>query len=127
MSTAAETRRRFTVARADGRARLDRLLADHVPALSRSRLKKLIETGRVSIAGETITEPGYRVKPGQAVTLVIPPPTDETPRAQAIPLQVAYEDDDLIVVNKPAGLVVHPGAGQPRSHAGERAPRPLRR
>ena len=113
MSTAAETRHRFTVARADGRARLDRLLADHVPVLSRSRLKNLIETGRVSIAGETITEPGYRVKPGQAVTLVIPPPVDETPRAQAIPLQVAYEDDDLIVVDKPAGLVVHPAPGNP--------------
>ena len=113
MSTAAETRRRFTVARADARARLDRLLADHVPALSRSRLKNLIETGRVSIAGETITEPGYRVKPGQAVMLVIPPPVDETPRAQVIPLAVAYEDDDLIVVDKPAGLVVHPAPGNP--------------
>ena len=113
MSTAAETRRRFTVARADARARLDRLLADHVPALSRSRLKNLIETGRVSIAGATITEPGYRVKPGQAVTLVIPPPGDETPQAQAIPLQVAFEDEHLIVVDKPAGLVVHPAPGNP--------------
>ena len=113
MSTATDTRRRFTVARAEARARLDRILADHVPALSRSRLKNLIETGRVSIAGETITEPGYRVKPGQAVTLVIPPPVDQTPRAQAIPLQVAYEDDDLIVVDKPAGLVVHPAPGNP--------------
>ena len=113
MSTATETRRRFTVARAEARARLDRILADHVPALSRSRLKNLIETGRVSIAGETITEPGYRVKPGQVVTLVIPPPVDETPRAQDIPLQVAYEDDDLIVVDKPAGLVVHPAPGNP--------------
>ena len=113
MSTVVETRHRFTVARAEGRARLDRLLVDHVPALSRSRLKNLIETGRVSIAGETITEPGYRVKPGQVVTLVIPPPVDETPRAQAIPLQVAYEDDDLIVVDKPAGLVVHPAPGNP--------------
>ncbi len=113
MSTATDTRRRFTVARAEARARLDRILADHVPALSRSRLKNLIETGRVSIAGETITEPGYRVKPGQAVTLVIPPPVDVTPRAQAIPLQVAYEDDDLIVVDKPAGLVVHPAPGNP--------------
>ena len=113
MSTAAETRRRFTVARADARARLDRLLADHVPTLSRSRLKNLIETGRVSIAGATITEPGYRVKPGEAVTLVIPPPVDETPRAQAIPLQVAYEDEHLIVVDKPAGLVVHPAPGNP--------------
>ena len=113
MSTAAETRRRFTVARADARARLDRLLADHVPALSRSRLKNLIETGRVSIAGATITEPGYRVKPGQAVTLTIPPPVDETPQAQAIPLRVAYEDEHLIVVDKPAGLVVHPAPGNP--------------
>ena len=113
MSTVAETRHRFTVARADARARLDRLLADHVPALSRSRLKNLIETGRVSIAGATITEPGYRVKPGQVVTLVVPPPVDETPRAQAIPLQVAYEDEHLIVVDKPAGLVVHPAPGNP--------------
>ena len=113
MSTAAETRHRFTVARTDGRARLDRLLADHVPALSRSRLKALIETGRVSIGGGTITEPGYRVKPGQTVTLVVPPPTDETPRAQAIPLRIAYEDDHLIVVDKPAGLVVHPAPGNP--------------
>ena len=113
MSTAAETRRRFTVARADDRARLDRLLADLVPALSRSRLKRLIETGRVSIAGETITEPGYRVKPGQAVTLVVPPPRDETPRAQSIPLRIAYEDAHLIVVDKPAGLVVHPAPGNP--------------
>ena len=113
MSTATEMRRRFTVARADDRARLDRLLADLVPALSRSRLKTLIETGRVSIAGETITEPGYRVKPGQRVTLVIPPPSDETPEAQAIPLAVAFEDDHLIVVDKPAGLVVHPAAGNP--------------
>ena len=113
MRNAADTRRRFTVARAEARARLDRILADHVPALSRSRLKNLIETGRVSIAGETITEPGYRVKPGETVTLVIPPPVDETPRAQAIPLQVVYEDDDLIVVDKPAGLVVHPAPGNP--------------
>ena len=113
MSTATETRRRFTVARADAHTRLDRLLADLVPALSRSRLKTLIETGRVSIADETITEPGYRVKPGQAVTLTIPPPTDETPVAQAIPLRIAYEDEHLIVVDKPAGLVVHPAPGNP--------------
>ena len=125
MSTAAETRRRFTVPRAEDRARLDRLLADHVPALSRSRLKNLIETGRVSIAGETITEPGYRVKPGQEVTLVIPPPVDETPRAQAIPLRIAYEDDDLIVVDKQAGLVVHPAPGNPDRTPGECAARPL--
>ena len=114
MSTAAnKTRHRFTVARADAHARLDRLLADLVPALSRSRLRTLIETGRVSISDGTITEPRYRVKPGQTVTLVIPPAADETPRAQAIPLQVAYEDDHLIVVDKPPGLVVHPAPGNP--------------
>ena len=113
MSTFAETRRRFTVARTHDRARLDRLLADLVPALSRSRLKTLIETGRVSIEGGTITEPGYRVKPGQMVTLTIPPPVDEAPPAQAIPLAVAHEDEHLIVVDKPAGLVVHPAPGNP--------------
>ena len=112
MSTAAETHR-FTVARADARARLDRLLADLVPALSRSRLKTLIETGCVSISGKTIMEPGYRVKPGQTVTLAVPPVPDETPLAQDIPLQVAYEDEHLIVVDKPPGLVVHPAPGNP--------------
>ena len=113
MSTVAETRHRFNVARKNDRARLDRFLAEAVPALSRSRLKTLIETGRVSISGETITEPAYRVKPGQAIALDVPPPLDETPRGQDIPLAIAYEDDDLIVVDKPAGLVVHPAPGNP--------------
>ena len=113
MSTAAETRRRLTVARTDGGARLDRFLATAVPALSRSRLKTLIETGRVSISGVTITAPACRVKPGQDVVLGIPPPSDETPVGQAIPLAIAYEDAHLIVVDKPAGLVVHPAPGNP--------------
>lgn len=113
MSTAAETRRRLTVAHTDGDARLDRFLAAAVPALSRSRLKTLIETGRVSIAGKTITAPACRVKPGQAVVLDVPPPADETPLGQDIPLAIAYEDDHLIVVDKPAGLVVHPAPGNP--------------
>ena len=127
MSTVTETRHRFTVARADDRARLDRLLADLVPAHSRSRLKTLIETGRVSIAGETITEPGYRVKPGQMVTLVIPPPSDETPQAQAIPLTIAYEDDPPDRGGQARGPGRPPGAGQSRPYARQRAPRPLRR
>ena len=113
MSTAAETRRRLTVARTDDGARLDRFLAAAVPALSRSRLKTLIETGRVSIAGKTITEPAHRVKPGQAVVLDVPTPADETPLGQAIPLAITYEDEHLIVVDKPAGLVVHPAPGNP--------------
>jgi 23S rRNA pseudouridine1911/1915/1917 synthase len=98
----------------DERARLDKFLALALPDISRSRLKGLIESGQVRIGGETIAEPAYRVKPGAEVLLSVPPPTSEAaPEAQAIALDIRYEDDDLIVVDKPAGLVVHPAAGNP--------------
>jgi 23S rRNA pseudouridine1911/1915/1917 synthase len=113
MNSISETRHHLHVAQRSDRARLDRFLAETMPAFSRSRLKALIETGQVSISGETITEPAYRVKPGQAITLSVPPPVDDTPRGQDIPLAIAYEDDDLIVIDKPAGLVVHPAPGNP--------------
>ncbi len=103
------------VAAQHDQARLDRCLADGLPALSRTRLKALIEDGRVSIGGETIAEPSYRVKRGQDITVRVPPPADETPRGEAIPLAIVYEDDDVIVVDKPAGLVVHPAPGH-RAH-----------
>lgn len=91
--------------------RLDRFLARHLPDLSRSRLKELIKAGQVTLAGGTIDEPNHRVKPGEAFTLVLPPPEPATLRAEKMPLDVVYEDDALIVVDKPAGLVVHPAAG----------------
>jgi 23S rRNA pseudouridine1911/1915/1917 synthase len=101
----------LTVADDEDGMRLDRLLASHLPALSRSRLQALIRTGAVSGAGATICEPGQRVKRGQALRLVVPPPEPANPEAEAIPLTVVYEDADLVVIDKPAGLVVHPAPG----------------
>lgn len=93
------------------RERLDRLLARRLPDLSRSRLKALIEAGHVEIGGRTMTDASHRVNLGDRVTLAVPEPEDPTPQGEAIPLSVVYEDDDVIVVDKPAGLVVHPAAG----------------
>jgi 23S rRNA pseudouridine1911/1915/1917 synthase len=93
--------------------RLDRVLAARHPELSRSRLKTLIEDGRVSADGETITEPSYRVKPGQSFITLVPPAEPCEPEGQEIPLDILYEDSELIVIDKPAGLVVHPAPGNP--------------
>jgi 23S rRNA pseudouridine1911/1915/1917 synthase len=95
----------------DRRERLDRLLARHVPQLSRSRLKGLIESGNVTLAGRTMTDASHRVNEGEVYALVLPEPEDPEPQAEDIPLSVVYEDDELIVIDKPAGLVVHPAAG----------------
>ena len=93
------------------RERLDRLLARRLPDFSRSRLKALIEAGQVAIGGRTMTDASHRVNLGDHVTLVVPEPEDPMPLGEDIPLSVAYEDDEVIVVDKPAGLVVHPAAG----------------
>ncbi len=90
--------------------RLDRVLAAH-SALSRSRLKALILAGEVTVADQMVSDPGYHVKAGDAVTVHVPPPEPAEPEGEAIPLNVVHEDDDLIVIDKPAGLVVHPAAG----------------
>src|SRR5579863_5451469 len=91
--------------------RLDRLLAVHVGELSRTRLKALIEAGAVAVDGHTIREPGYRVNSGASILIDIPPPAPAKPAAEPIPLNVIYEDADIIVIDKPKGLVVHPAAG----------------
>ena len=80
-------------------------------ALSRSRLKALILDGAVAIGPRTIRDPGYRVNAGDAVTVDVPPPQPATPEPERIPLDVVYEDSDIVVIDKPAGLVVHPAAG----------------
>ena len=107
--------RRVEIAARDGDAglRLDRLLAGGLPDLSRSRVKALIEAGRVTTGAVTISEPSYRVKPGQTFAMIVPQPVPASPVAQAIPLDILFEDTDLIVVNKPAGMAVHPGPGTP--------------
>ena len=97
----------------DAGGRLDRVLAAHLPALSRSRLKRLIEAGQVTSAGAVIADPARRVRAGQNFAIIVPENVSAIPEAQAIPLVIAYEDDDLIVIDKPAGLVVHPAPGNP--------------
>jgi 23S rRNA pseudouridine1911/1915/1917 synthase len=93
--------------------RLDRFLATAAHGLSRSRLQALIAEGAVSEAGRTVKDGNTRVKSGARYEIRIPAPAPAEPVAQAIPLSVIYEDDELIVIDKPAGLVVHPAAGNP--------------
>ncbi len=94
-------------------ARLDSFLAQAVSGLSRSRLKKLIADGHVTCDENPVKDPAFKVKPGQDFHIIVPEPEEATPRPQDIPLHVVYEDDQLIVVNKPPGLVVHPAPGNP--------------
>src|SRR5271167_3131846 len=101
----------ITVTQEESGGRLDRLLAARVAELSRSRLKSLIVDGLVAIDGGTIRDPAYRVNAGEKIALAVPEPEPAAPQAEAIPLAVAYEDADLIVIDKQAGLVVHPAAG----------------
>jgi 23S rRNA pseudouridine1911/1915/1917 synthase len=91
--------------------RLDRVLARHLAELSRSRLKSLIEAGTVEVDGHTIRDPSHRVNSGAAIKVDVPPPQPARPQPEPIPLNVIYEDDDIIVLDKPGGLVVHPAAG----------------
>jgi 23S rRNA pseudouridine1911/1915/1917 synthase len=93
--------------------RLDRWLAAALKDHSRSRIKALIEAGRVMLAGATITDPSLRVKPGQTYGLDLPEPEAATPQPEKIPLVVLYEDAHLIVIDKPAGMTVHPAPGSP--------------
>lgn len=122
-----EKRFALTVAETEGGARLDKYLTEALArkfdedeaasaggAPSRARVKQLIEEGRVLIEGtrpRPLTEPSYRVKRGEKFEVALPPPAPARPEGQAIPLDVIYEDADLIVVMKPAGLVVHPAPG----------------
>ncbi len=107
------------VSPAEAGARLDRFLAGALArsdaALSRSRIKALLQGGMVSKDGATITDPSHRVKPGERYRIALPAPEEAVARPQHIALSVVYEDADLLVVDKPAGLTVHPGAGQPDS------------
>ena len=94
--------------------RLDRALAAALPSLTRSRVKALIESRRVALAdGRTIEEPSRKVKTGERFIVDIPEPEPAEPQAQAIDLDILHEDSDLLVLNKPAGLVVHPAPGNP--------------
>jgi len=100
-----------TVTGEEGSIRLDRVLAASLAELSRSRLKALILAGSVSIEGASIRDPAYHVGPGDTITIDVPEAAAAEPLGEDIALQVVYEDDDIIVIDKPRGLVVHPAAG----------------
>lgn len=90
--------------------RLDQFLHRHLPTLSRSRLQELIEAGSVLLNGKS-TKPSHKLKGGETVEVEIPAPRELSVAAEAIPLDVVYEDADLIVINKPQGMVTHPAPG----------------
>lgn len=119
VSTTSVERHRVIVTDADAGARLDRVLADHIGAVSRSRVKALIKEGQVRQGGAdenvgdgpVIDTPNTAVKAGDIYEITVPEAIPAVPRGENIPLEVIFEDDAVIVINKPAGLVVHPAAG----------------
>ncbi len=101
----------MTVDGDEGSQRLDRVLAVRSPDLSRSRLKALILAGQVTIGSAPVRDPAYHVKAGDTITIDVPPAAAAEPEGEDIPLAIVYEDDDIVVLDKPKGLVVHPAAG----------------
>lgn len=93
--------------------RLDQAIADMFPDYSRSRLKEWITSGQVKLDGQVISKPREKVMFGQMVEINAEVEEQQRFEAQPIALNIVYEDDDILVINKPAGLVVHPGAGNP--------------
>jgi 23S rRNA pseudouridine1911/1915/1917 synthase len=100
-----------TVHSGDAPERLDKLLAAACTDHSRARFRSLVNAGHVTVDGRTIVDASFRVKPGSVVEARLPEPEPAGPEPEQIPLDIVFEDDSLIVINKPAGLVVHPGAG----------------
>ena len=95
----------------EGSPRLDRVLAARLTELSRSRLKALILAGQVEVKSAPVRDPAYHVVVGDTITIDVPEPAAPEPLPENIALQIVHEDDDLIVIDKPSGLVVHPAAG----------------
>ena len=95
----------------EGSTRLDRVLAVLCPELSRSRLKALILAGSVTAKGTPVRDPAYHVAKGDTITIDVPEAVAAEPKGEDIALDIVFEDDDIIVIDKPRGLVVHPAAG----------------
>jgi 23S rRNA pseudouridine1911/1915/1917 synthase len=101
----------LTVEPASAGARLDRWLSDRLADLSRARLQALIRGGLVRVDG-AVLKAAYRLRGGERVEIEVPPVAEETLAPESVPLSIVYEDADVLVVDKPAGMVVHPGAGR---------------
>ncbi len=110
LSTDESTRSQFVVSKEDAKLRLDRFLAKQLPKYSRSRLQQLIRAGFIRLNGAT-TRPRQPVRSGDQIEIIEPPLEKIATQPESIPLEILFEDNDLIVINKSAGLVVHPGAG----------------
>lgn len=91
--------------------RVDKFLADQLPEISRSQIKNLVETGNVTLDGIVVEKAGAKAKPGSLVRIDVPEDDSDGLVPENIPLDILYEDDQVIVINKPSGMVVHPGAG----------------
>jgi 23S rRNA pseudouridine1911/1915/1917 synthase len=102
----------FYPERVDIGGRLDRYVADRLPDLSRTYLQALIDGGQVLVDGQS-RRAAFKITPGQHVTVAIPEATEVEIEAEDLPLSVLYDDDDVVVIDKPAGLVVHPAPGHP--------------
>ncbi len=111
MNSNTPDKRSLIAADTDAGERLDRFLHLYVSEISRSRFKELIKQGFVSVGQQETRAPNYRLVPGDEVGVVLPAPEDPVPKPENIALNVAFEDEHLIVIDKPAGLVVHPAAG----------------
>lgn len=104
----------FTVPDDAAGQRLDLFLVNVVPDRSRSQIQRLIKSEQARIDGAVVTRPNVALRPGQSIALAVPPPVAATPAPEALPLAIVHDDRDVVVVDKPAGMVVHPAAG----HAG---------
>lgn len=104
---------KLTVPETGEGTRVDKFLSSALTELSRTRLKSLIEEGQVTLGEVKLTNPSHRVKSGDELKIEVPVPRPPLPKGQAIALNIEFEDDDLIVLEKPPGLVVHPAPGNP--------------
>ncbi len=111
MADSARETKEFIVGADDAGLRLDRFLSGTVGELSRQRLKALIEAGEVLVDDSVRSDPALKVKAGNIVILTVPPADEAAPLPEAMDLEIVFEDSDLIVIDKPAGLVVHPAPG----------------
>jgi 23S rRNA pseudouridine1911/1915/1917 synthase len=106
--------RTFTVVTDASGERLDKVIALELPELSRTQAQRLIEEGRVAVNGEPVRKPAFKLEAKASLTITLPALAPATHAAESIPLDIVFENKDLLVINKPAGMVVHPAAG----HAG---------
>ncbi|MEK9742210.1 MAG: RluA family pseudouridine synthase, partial [Pelagibacteraceae bacterium] len=103
----------FTVSEDQQSKRVDQFIVEELPSFSRTKIAKLVKEGALLINGKAVTDNSKKVASGDEIELLVPEAVATDIKPQKIPLDIVYEDDDLLVINKPIGMVVHPGAGNP--------------